>query len=51
MQIVAQGELAPVAQSENYCDFWALPGRYTLYTRDHETGAQQQLGFGGLARF
>jgi hypothetical protein len=44
LQIVPVGESEPVAACENYCDFWALPGRYTLYTRDHDTGVRHELG-------
>jgi hypothetical protein len=33
-----------VARCTAYCDFWALPGRYTLYLRDHSTGVRKDLG-------
>jgi len=32
-----------VASCTEYCDFWALPGRYTLYARDHSTGERKDL--------
>ena len=32
-----------VAQCTEYCDFWALPGRYTLYALDNTTGERKQL--------
>src|SRR4051812_22394707 len=32
-----------VAHCTEYCDFWALPGRYTLYARDHTTGERKNL--------
>ncbi|HKO52779.1 MAG TPA: hypothetical protein VJV79_33960 [Polyangiaceae bacterium] len=35
----------PVARCTDSCDFWALPGRYTLYARDHTTGKRQELPF------
>jgi hypothetical protein len=44
LEVVPAGESQPVARCENYCDFWALPGRYTLYTRDHASGARHELG-------
>ena len=45
LQIVPEGSASPVAECDNYCDFWALPGRYTLYTRDHGSGAAHTLRF------
>jgi hypothetical protein len=44
LQLVPVGESAPVAQCSNYCDFWALPGRYTLYLKDPATGEQHDVG-------
>src|SRR6187551_2466929 len=32
-----------VAQCTEYCDFWALPGKYTLYAHDHTTGERKHL--------
>lgn|GEM_PF-1327621 len=32
-----------VARCTEYCDFWALPGRYTLYSRDHNSGVRKDL--------
>src|SRR6478735_834469 len=32
-----------VVRCTEYCDFWALPGKYTLYARDHSTGERKQL--------
>jgi hypothetical protein len=43
LQIVPKGGTGPQVECANYCDFWALPGRYTLYTRDHETGERHEL--------
>ncbi|MEI9941860.1 MAG: hypothetical protein WDO69_31995 [Pseudomonadota bacterium] len=34
---------AAVAHCTEYCDFWALPGKYTLYSRDHSTGERKDL--------
>ena len=34
---------APVARCSEYCDFWTLPGKYTLYTLDHSTGQRKDL--------
>ncbi len=34
---------APVAHCIEYCDFWTLPGRYTLYSVDHSTGERKDL--------
>lgn len=45
LQIVPEGGSKPLEQCENYCDFWALPGRYTLYTFDHASGERRELGF------
>jgi len=45
LQIVPEGAAKPIEQCENYCDFWALPGRYTLYTFDHASGERRELGF------
>jgi hypothetical protein len=45
LRIVAQGETKPLEECENYCDFWALPGRYTLYTFDHVSGERRTLDF------
>jgi len=45
LQIVPEGGAGPVAECDNYCDFWALPGRYTLYTRDHGSGEEHTLRF------
>src|SRR6478735_4919950 len=33
----------PVARCQDHCDFWAWPGKYTLYARDRSTGKQKQL--------
>jgi hypothetical protein len=38
----AEGSPA-VARCTEYCDFWALPGRYTLYTRGHGDDESKQL--------
>ena len=32
-----------VAHCTEYCDFWALPGRYTLYALDHTNGERRHL--------
>jgi len=32
-----------VAHCTAYCDFWALPGKYTLYALDHSTGERKEL--------
>jgi len=34
---------AAVARCIAYCEFWALPGKYTLYSRDDDTGKRKQL--------
>jgi len=44
LEVVPTGGSAdspPLARCTEYCDFWALPGKYTLYARDH-SGAQAQ---------
>ena len=43
LRIVPLGESEAIVECSGHCDFWALPGRYTLYTRDHETGVQDAL--------
>lgn len=45
LRIAPQGEAKPIEECENYCDFWALPGRYTLYTFDHASGERRELDF------
>jgi hypothetical protein len=35
--------LPVVARCTQYCDFWALPGKYTLYMRDHSSGERKDL--------
>lgn len=45
LRIAAQGEARPIEECENYCDFWALPGSYTLYTYDHASGERRELAF------
>jgi len=32
-----------VAHCKQYCDFWAWPGRYTLYARDNTTQERKEL--------
>ena len=32
-----------LAKCRGECAFWALPGRYTVYTLDHSTGDQHEL--------
>lgn len=32
-----------VARCAEYCDFWTLPGKYTLYALDHSTGQRRDL--------
>lgn len=44
LRVVPTGSNDAVAECFRRCDFWALPGRYTLYTRDHDSGAQHELG-------
>jgi hypothetical protein len=44
LQLVPVGESTPVVECSNYCDFWALPGRYTLYLKDPATGEQHDVG-------
>ena len=34
---------AAVARCTEYCDFWAWPGRYTLYSVDHISKQRKQL--------
>ena len=34
---------AVVARCMEYCDFWTLPGSYTLYASDHSSGARKEL--------
>ena len=42
--VPAGGEAASaVARCKEYCDFWALPGKYTLYARDHSSGERKDL--------
>jgi hypothetical protein len=45
LQIVPDGDEKPVAECDNYCDFWALPGRYTLYTSGNGDGEKHTLHF------
>jgi hypothetical protein len=42
-----------VAQCTGYCDFWAWPGKYTLYARDPSTGQRKELSlrFKSSSRF
>lgn len=35
--------LPAVARCTEYCEFWAFPGRYTLYTRNHSNGERKDL--------
>ena len=38
LEVVPAGEpagSAAIARCKEYCDFWALPGRYTLYAKNH----------------
>ena len=32
-----------VASCTEYCDFWAVPGKYTLYALDHSSGERKRL--------
>lgn len=42
--VPAGGENAQaVARCREYCDFWALPGKYTLYARDYSSGERKDL--------
>jgi len=34
---------AAVARCSEYCEFWAWPGKYTLYSRDNNTGTRREL--------
>jgi len=34
---------AAVARCREYCEFWAWPGKYTLYSRDNDSGARKEL--------
>ncbi len=34
---------AAVARCMEYCDFWASPGKYTVYSRNHTTGVRKEL--------
>lgn len=43
MRIVGRSEAEPLAICRRDCQFWALPGRYTVYTLDHTTGATHEL--------
>ncbi|HEY3254593.1 MAG TPA: hypothetical protein VGJ91_11615, partial [Polyangiaceae bacterium] len=46
LEVVPSGDLAgspPVARCTEYCDFWALPGKYTLYAHDHSSGEHKDL--------
>jgi len=45
LQIVPEGSENPVVECHNYCDFWALPGRYTLYTSGNGDGEKHALPF------
>ena len=43
MQIFGREHSLPVAQCTGECTFWTLPGRYTVYSHDHSTGARHEL--------
>jgi hypothetical protein len=43
MRIVEREDSPPVAQCTGECTFWTLPGRYTVSSHDHSTGARHEL--------
>lgn len=43
MRVIGGNAADPLAVCNGDCQFWALPGRYTVYTLDHTTGARHDL--------
>jgi len=46
LEVVVEGApagSAAVSRCTEYCDFWAWPGSYTLYSVDHSTKQRKQL--------
>ena len=45
LEVVPSGGtgLPPVARCTAYCDFWAPPGKYTLFAHDRSTGERKNL--------
>lgn len=44
LEVVPEGgAAAAVARCTEYCEFWALPGRYTVYAHDSLSGERKQL--------
>ena len=43
LSVLPAGGSDAVARCTGYCDFWTLPGRYTLYSLDHSTGEREHL--------